>query len=75
MRNSQTINSSSERPAIHPQQIMRQDIPIKVNIPDIKIGDEVYIKSDASKSKARDPFVIIKIDQENKEATVQKLKT
>ena len=43
-----------------------------VNIPDLAVGDLVFVKSDRSKSKARDSYFIIELDDLQKLATVQK---
>ena len=42
-------------------------------IPDVEVGDQVYVKSDLTKSKARDPFLVIGTDKPTKEATLQKI--
>ena len=41
--------------------------------PEIKTGDRVYIKSDKSKHKARDQFIVMSPPGENNEVSVQKL--
>ena len=43
-----------------------------VVIPEIKVGDLVYVKSDRSKAAARDSYVVLSIDTTRLEATVQK---
>ena len=45
----------------------------RVVIPDVKIGDRIYIKSDGSKSKARDPYVVLWFVPNKNEIEVQKL--
>ena len=40
---------------------------------DVKTGDRVYIKSDKSKHKARDQFIVMSPVEKNNEVTVQKL--
>ena len=42
-----------------------------VKLPSVQIGDEVFIKSDRSKSKARDPFLVLGKDQ--KSVFIQKI--
>ena len=44
-----------------------------VEIPRVKIGDRIYIKSDQSKSKARDQYVILRFVPNKNEVEVQKL--
>ena len=41
-------------------------------LPTLKIGDRVYVKSDAAKNKARDPYVILKFVPNKNEAQIQK---
>ena len=43
-----------------------------VSVPSLKIGDMVFVKSDWSKSKARDSFVVAQLDNSKMMATVQK---
>ena len=43
-----------------------------VSLPSMQIGDMVYVKSDRSKSKARDSFMITHLNDNKKMATVQK---
>jgi hypothetical protein len=45
----------------------------KVALPEVKIGDRIYIKSDGSKSKARDPYIILSFVPNKNEVEVQKL--
>ena len=45
------------------------------NLPDLEPGNKVYIKSDGSKHKARDPYVVVATDPIKKEATLQKMLT
>ena len=49
-----------------------KDAP-EVTLPDLKIGDTVYIKSDARKNKARDPYVILNFVANKNEVYAQKL--
>ena len=42
------------------------------SLPTLQVGDMVYVKSDRSKSKARDSFFILGLDEPNKMATIQK---
>ena len=42
------------------------------NVPDLHIGDTVFVKSDRSKSKARDSYFILSLDDKNQLATLQK---
>ena len=44
----------------------------KVVLPNVKVGEMIYIKSDANKSKARDPYVVQTIDKDKSEVVVQK---
>ena len=41
-------------------------------LPKVSVGDKVFIKSDISKSKVRDTFVVLENNTETKEVTVQK---
>ena len=43
-----------------------------VSIPSLQIGDMVYVKSDRSKSKARDSFVVTHLDATKQMAKIQK---
>ena len=43
-----------------------------VILPCLQVGDKVYLKSDKSKSKARDPHIVLSIDTTKKEAQLQK---
>ena len=45
----------------------------KVNLPNVKIGDRIYIKSDGSKSKARDPYLVLSFVPNKNEIEVQKI--
>ena len=45
----------------------------KVIVPDVDIGDRVFIKSDKSKHKARDQFIVLTKPSSNNEVNVQKL--
>ena len=49
-----------------------RDAP-EVKFPNLKIGDMIYVKSDLSKSKARDPYIILKFVPNKNEVEVQKL--
>ena len=44
----------------------------KVTLPHLQAGDSVYVKGDRSKSKARDPYKVISVDNDKQLATVQK---
>ena len=41
--------------------------------PDLKIGDKVYVKSDLSKNKARDLFIVLQLNKEKEIASLQNL--
>ena len=41
-------------------------------LPNLHLGTLVYVKNDRSKSKARDPFVVIALDPDKRLATLQK---
>ena len=43
-----------------------------VKIPQVKIGDRIYIKSDGSKNRARDQYVILRFVPNKNEVEVQK---
>ena len=43
-----------------------------VSLPSLQIGDKVYVKSDRSKSKARDSYVVLHLNQNTQMATIQK---
>ena len=43
-----------------------------VKLPNLQIGDTVFVKSDVSKSKARDSFIVLHLNKENMMATIQK---
>ena len=45
----------------------------KVRFPSIKIGDRIYIKSDGSKNKARDPYLVLSFVPNKNEVEVQKV--
>ena len=45
----------------------------KVEFPKLRIGDMIYIKSDVSKNKARDPYVVLNFVPNKNEIDVQKL--
>ena len=45
----------------------------KVELPRLKIGDMIYIKSDMSKSKARDPYLVLNFVPNKNEVNVQKI--
>ena len=45
----------------------------KVILPELKIGDKIFIKSDGCKSKARDPYLILAFVPNKNEIEVQKL--
>ena len=40
--------------------------------PTLQVGDTVFVKSDRSKSKARDSFFVLDLNETNKTATIQK---
>ena len=42
----------------------------KVVLPNINIGEMIYIKSDSNKSKVRDPYIVQEIDKLKNEAVV-----
>ena len=44
----------------------------KVVLPQVKIGDKIFIKSDGSKSKARDPYLVLAFVPNKNEIEVQK---
>ena len=44
-----------------------------VSLEDIRVGDKVFIKSDHSKSKVRDPYFVLSLVPDKKEARVQKI--
>ena len=43
-----------------------------VKLPVLKLGDEVVVKSDRSKSAARDVFVVLQVDNSKSTAVIQK---
>ena len=45
----------------------------KVELPTLRIGDRVYVKSDGSKSKARDPYIVLQFVPNKNEVLAQKL--
>ena len=45
----------------------------KVELPALRIGDRVYVKSDGSKSKARDPYVVLQFIPNKNEILAQKI--
>ena len=44
----------------------------QAQIPELQVGDSIFIKSDRSKSQARDPFIILDVNEAKEEALVQK---
>ena len=45
----------------------------KVKLPSVKIGDRIFIKSDGSKSKARDPYLVLSFVPNKNEIEAQKI--
>ena len=45
----------------------------KVTLPDVNIGDRVFIKSDKLKNKARDPYLVLSHVPNKAEINVQKI--